>query len=125
MPRKSKLTSSVAPKTEEEPITLPAIVPLSTEERRQLRELLATPLMKKVWANARCKKPTEFLGTEVLNSPHGYVAANNRLHEQRGWTMFETAILMQTFDPKPPKQKLSETYPDSGLPLAELNFKQT
>ncbi len=119
MKKKAPLISGVAPQTNEE-ISLPVVVPLTHAERAELREILALPLMRKVWANAKCQFPTPFISKNELNSATGHISSNNRLHEMRGWEMFATAILMQTFDPKPPQIKPQDNYPDAGLPESDF-----
>lgn len=100
-----------------EEILRPPPVPLSLEERVELRAWLSTPLARKVWNNVRSFRPNSGLPKAELNSALGGVFANNRLHEMRGWDAFETAFILQAHDPKPiNKTPVPDNYPDSGLP---------
>lgn len=119
MPSRKGLKATVAvlvPQQIEE-ILRPPPVPLSLEEREELRRLFSTPLMRKVWNNVRGFRPNSGLPKAELNSALGGVFANNRLHEMRGWDAFETAFILQAHDPKPlGKTPVLDNYPDSGLP---------
>lgn len=113
MPRRKGFKARLTP-VHEEQIIPQLVVPLTMEERGEFRKILETPLMRRVWNNARAAKPSEFAGD--LNLKRGKRIANNRLHEMRGWRMFEVAIFKQVYDPKPVANAPKETYPDSGLP---------
>ena len=41
--------------------------------------------------------------------------ANDRLHEIRGWEMFEHALFLQAESPKLRAERATESFPDQGL----------
>ncbi len=89
-------------------------VPLSLEERQAFRTAIKLPAFQKALRNIRLEKPGVFIGKAELNSSLGSISANNRLHEIRGWEMFEAALGKQGLDPvlTPPKAK--EKYQDES-----------
>lgn len=104
----------------EEEIGLKAVRQLSHAERAELRAVLAMPVMRKVWENARCAKPTEFLPSKDVATEQGLTLAAIRLAEMRGFEAFASAVILQAFDPKPPQQKPQDNYPDAGLPESDF-----
>lgn len=94
----------------------PQIVPLELKDRTRLMALLDDPIFQKAWTNAQMSKPSPFAGG--LNTALGDRIATNRLHELRGWMMFEAALLRQCEDPKVGRKTPEDNYPDSGLPGA-------
>lgn len=117
MPRRKGLKDAGLVPQQIEEILRPAANPLTLEERGELRAILSAPLMRKVWNNARWARPGAMIPKSELNSALGSVIANNRLHEQRGWEMFEAAILIQIADPKiARKEPIPDNYPDAGMP---------
>ncbi len=113
MPRKRPLKLPVALEGEENLLRdLP--VPLSLEERQAFRAAIKIPAFQKALRNIRLGKPSVFIGKAELNGALGSVSANNRLHEIRGWEMFEAALGTQGLDPvlTPPKAK--EKYQDES-----------
>lgn len=93
---------------------------LNLEERTHLAALLNDPVMQRALGNcARCK-PGVFIaaaGPDVAahkSAELATLAANNRLHEIRGWELFEAALYRQLEDPKPRREPTAENYPESG-----------
>lgn len=110
--------------TEETGPAVPAPIPLSHEERVELRKLFASDLYRKAFHNARLMKPSAFAGTEALNGPLGGQIANNRLHQMQGWDQFEAALAVQALDPKPERKPLEETFPaDPFFQSSDPNYK--
>ncbi len=100
MPRKKSQGERVATAEIDETLVLDASIPLSFEERIELRKIFASPIFKKALRNCRHKKPSGGKwGRALLNSPAGAIVANNTLHEMRGWEMFEEALHAQSLDP--------------------------
>lgn len=92
----------------------PALV---LKERERLREILNDPIFVKAIERAANYKPGAFcagIGSQINDPAASQLIANNRLHEIRGWELFERALYLQAEDPKPQKTKLEETYPDTG-----------
>lgn len=117
MPRQKGLKGVELVPQQIEEVLRPPAVPLSLEEREELRRVLGTPLMRKVWNNVRTFRPNSGLSKAELNSELGGVFANNRLHEMRGWDAFETAFILQAHEQKAPaRTPVPDNYPDSGLP---------
>lgn len=113
MARKGQLKRQpVAPVAEETILREPKIL-LSLEERSALRVIFKTPAFVKAWNNAKLAKPGVFIGG--LNEKRGKKIANNRLHEIRGWEMFEAALQRQILDPVLKKPAAPDDYPDAGL----------
>lgn len=103
---------------------IPSPVPLTVEERVELREIFNKPAYRKAFTNARLKKPSAFAPQDALNGEHGGQVANNRLHQIQGWEMFEVALAIQALDPLPPKKQVEESYPpDPFFASADPNFK--
>jgi hypothetical protein len=111
MPRKKSLNPPLAKEAEDTILREPPI-PLTLEDRIALRAAFTSSWFKKALHNARLCKP----GANVreLNTALGSVIANNRLHEIRGWEMFEAALALQVADPALPKVKIVDDYPDAG-----------
>lgn len=105
----SKLKKKHGPKPTE-------FVPLVLKEREALLAFLNGDLFQKVLANAALVKPgTMFVGAgtsvhAVKDANLAALMANNRLHEIRGWEMFEGAIFSQAEEQKAPKPRVEETY---------------
>lgn len=115
MPRKNPaLKASPLVQEAEETLLRDLPVPLSLEERQAFRAALKLPAFQKALRNIRLEKPSVFIGKAELNSALGGIAANNRIHEIRGWEMFEAALGKQSLDPvlTPPKAK--ERYQDES-----------
>lgn len=95
-------------------------LPLELKDRDKLKALLNDPVMQQVLGNISAVKPGVFYvgaGTEAHASKDPAMAtllANNRLHEIRGWEMFETALFAQCEDPKAAREASTETYPDEN-----------
>lgn len=105
-----------------------ATIPLSVEERNELRGIFNNPVYKKAFTNARLRKPSAF-GGETDGALGGAVSAK-KLHLIQGWELFEAALFIQTLDPKPPRQVIEETFPDdpflqSSAPQAPAPAKPT
>jgi hypothetical protein len=102
MPKKPKTPT---PPAYIRPPVFPVYVyePLSLDERKALRAILASDVFKKALQNAHAKKPGVHVeGTGVFKvtelSP---MLANNRLHQLQGWEMFEAALFMQAEETMP------------------------
>ncbi len=89
------------------PFAAPA--PLTDDERKQLKALLSDGVLRKALARVQNMKPSSF------NAPSGIQGANDRLHEIRGWELYEHALFLQAETPKLKSEKPTETYPDQGL----------
>lgn len=105
-----RLNAGVAPREVEDTIIREDPVVLTLEERTALRAMFSTPAFKKALHNARLGKPSEFVGDVLLNGPLGAHIGNNRLHEMRGWKMFEAALGRQVEDPKPRPTPVPDDY---------------
>lgn len=97
-------------------------VPLTFEEREELRKIFANPAYKKAFTNARLRKPSAF-GGDTDGALGGQVAAK-KLHLIQGWELFEAALALQVMDPKPRPQPVEETFPpdpffQSSMPEAD------
>lgn len=110
MPRKKSASAGVAPREIEvqDSIIREGPVALTLEDRTAVRAFLVGSAFRKVLHNARLKMPSAF--TVGLDTALGSVIANNRLHEIRGWKMFEAAIGSQVEDPKAPAPKAPDDY---------------
>ena len=114
MPRPKKKPSTVSLSIEQAlPITPPPVA-LEYKDRQRLAEILDDPVFVQAWRNLHHHRPSPFpMG---LNGALGATIANNRLHELRGWMMFEAALIAQARDPIMVPPLLKETYPDSAVP---------
>ena len=86
-------------------------------ERRELREIFESAVFQKALFNARLSKPSIFPSNHPINpldTALGHVIATNRLHELRGWRMFEVALSKQTLVPAPRRATPQDTFPDEG-----------
>jgi hypothetical protein len=108
MPRQKSAKAGVAPREIQDTIIREEPLVLTLEDRTALRGFFASAPFKKALHNARLKQPSIFSGT--LDSPLGSIIANNRLHELRGWKLFEGALGSQVDDPIPPKPKAPDDY---------------
>lgn len=94
-------------------------VPLSPEERKRFREIIADPVFQRVLDNAYSKTPKinpEGTGCSPTGKTPDLQIANNRLHQLQGWYMLEAALFGQAEEPITIKQKtIEETYPDAGI----------
>jgi hypothetical protein len=108
MPRKPSVKVGVAPREVEDTIIREEPQVLTLEDRTALKAFFASASFKKALHNARLKQPAVFTGG--LDSQLGSVIANNRLHEIRGWKMFEAALGSQVEDPKLPAPKAPDDY---------------
>lgn len=99
----------------ERPLPFPVFTyeSLVLKERERLREIFADPVFQKAIRNAHARKPnTNPHGIGVAPTEHSLLIASNRLHELRGWEMFEGAFFMQAEERVPRTQTtLTETYP--------------
>lgn len=112
MPKSKALKASPLVQEAEDTILLQAEIPLTLEDRIALRAALTSGYFKKALHNARLSMPS--VNPPGLNSALGSVISNNRLHEMRGWRMFEAAIGRQVEDPKLKLAVAKENYPDAG-----------
>lgn len=100
-------------------------IPLSHDERVELRGIFNNPVYRKAFSNARLMKPSAFAGSESLNGALGGQIANNRLHQIQGWEAFEAALYLQTLDPKPKPEPLKENYADPDFPSIQPEQPKT
>lgn len=112
MPKSKALKASPLVQEAEDTVLLQSEMPLTLEERVALRAALTSTYFKKALHNARLFSPS--VTPPGLDTVLGSVIANNRLHEMRGWKMFEAAIGRQVADPKPKPVVAKEDYPDAG-----------
>ncbi len=117
MARQSKLNVQLATGQDEESILRELPVPLTLDERVRLRAIFKEPAFVKAWKNAKTFAPGP--NPSGLNAELGDRIAVNRLHEMRGWVMFEAAILRQVEDPPLKAVKVVENYPDSGVNIVQ------
>ena len=111
MPKAKALKPDLAHRGEENLLRDPP-VPLTLDEREQFRAAVRSPFFQKALRNIRHVKPSAFIPN--LNSALGATISNNRLHEIRGWEMFETALGTQALDPAPKLPQARETYIDES-----------
>ncbi len=97
-----------------------APVPLTLEDRTALRTMFQSQAFKRAWAMAKLSEPTAFPGGD-LAGPTGEKIAVNRLHEMRGWKLFEVALMSQINEPKPKVSRAEESWPDTGLDIVDPN----
>lgn len=122
MARKAPLVARVAPGSEGTILREPKI-PLTFEQRIELREIFTKKTAYiRAWNNAQHCKPSAFTGE--LNTALGSVVANNRLHEIRGWELFEAALKREMIDPVLKKAKVPDDFPDSGAIDKDLPVKK-
>jgi hypothetical protein len=108
MPRSKSAKAGFASREIEDTIIRQEPVALTFEDRTAIKAFFASAPFKKVLHNARLKQPPVF--TPGLDTPLGSVIANNRLHEIRGWKMFEAALGSQVEDPKLPTPQAPDDY---------------
>lgn len=89
------------------PFSAPA--PLSEEQRKRLRAILNDDVFRLALSRVQNMKPSAFTATP------GVQGANDRLHEIKGWELYEHALFLQAETPKLKSEKPTETYPDQGL----------
>ncbi len=114
MPRKPALKASPLVQEAEETLLRELPVPLSLEERQAFRVALKSPAFQKALRNIRLEKPSVHMTRDALNGTQGAVIANNKLHEIRGWEMFEAALGKQGLDPVITPAKPKEKYVDES-----------
>jgi hypothetical protein len=85
---------------------------LSPKEKSELRSLFESPLFQKALSNARQMKPSAFV--TGLDGQQGDKIAANRLHEIRGWKLFEVALSKQAMVPPKKKETPRDNFPDAG-----------
>jgi hypothetical protein len=85
---------------------------LAPSEKQELRAIFASPVFQKALANARLSKPVLF--GMSFDTALGHVASNNRLHEMRGWKMFEVALALQAEAPRAKRPAPQDNFPDAG-----------
>jgi hypothetical protein len=116
MTKKKAPQKELTPYKYETPLPFPVFteVPLVLEERERLRVLFSDPVFQKALRNAHARMPDKNPpGIGVVPTEHALLIANNRLHELRGWEMFQGALFMQAEEKVPRVQKtLIETYPN-------------
>jgi hypothetical protein len=93
--------------------TKPAAIPLTLEERTELKSLLGSAVYRKAFTNARLFRPSVFI--DGLNTALGPQIALGRLRQLQGWEMFEAALVLQTQDPKQKAEPIMETWPDQPM----------
>lgn len=118
MAKKATLKARVTPEPREADFLRVPATPLNFDDRTALRALFASPPFKRAWHNALLAQPS-CLPAGDLNGPQGGTIANNRIHQQQGWKMFEAALLRQCDDPTPPKTPAEEKYSLSGLEILD------
>jgi len=87
-------------------------VPLTIEERTELKEIFEKPVFRKAFSNARMRKPNAF--PPGLSTALGDKIAAVQLCRIQGWELFEAALFLQTQDPKQRPIQAEETFPDSA-----------
>lgn len=92
---------------------------LSPKEKAELRNIFESPLFQKALSNARQMKPSAFI--PGLDTEQGHRIAANRLHEIRGWKLFEVALSKQAMVIPKRKEAPRDNFPDAGR--IEQEFK--
>jgi hypothetical protein len=92
----------------------PKVSALTFEERNTLSSILSNPVFVKAWRNAQLHKPSAFIPSVILNAEFGPQSGTHRLHEIRGWEMFQAALVKQIEEPKPKQEKPMENFPNEG-----------
>jgi len=100
----------------------PKPAPLELDDRLKLKALFESEVFRKAWANLKSVEFTAFLPDAQLTGPDAGQAALKRLCRMQGWSTFATALLAQAEDPRPKRQPVLESYPDSGLPIPPAQF---
>lgn len=91
---------------------------LELKDRARLIALLNDEVMQKALANVARLKPGVFFGGSGVEAhaakdpAMATLIASNRLHQIQGWELFEAALFAQADDPKPAREKPTETFPD-------------
>lgn len=111
MAKRGTAKRGVAPR-QMEPTVKTEAIKLTLEERNHLSEILRDPIFTKAWNNAKWEKPSAFVSGQPnpLSTPMGLQVASNRLHEIRGWELFEAAITRQIKDPPIAKGQVVENW---------------
>lgn len=106
---------SKIPRPRAKPFSKPE--PLTQKERERFRAILADDVFRKVLARAQNMKPSAFIGVSdaTKGADDRRQTSNDRLHEIRGWEMFEHALFLQAEDIKRRTNQPTETFPNSGL----------
>jgi hypothetical protein len=109
-PVKPKSCTHVSQPVYEAPTLFPAyrVEALNIEERKQLRNFMATPLYGKLIRNAYCKKPGSVAVPLPQWNEHASQISINRLHQIQGWEMFEAAFFGQAEERVAPTRKMPE-----------------
>src|SRR6185503_19631118 len=94
----------------DETLVMDTLAPLAFEDRVELRKIFALPVFRRALKNCRHDKPSTKISRTTLDSALGAIAANNRLHQMRGWEMFEEALFAQTLDPAPKRAVAEDNY---------------
>lgn len=79
--------------------------------------MLADPAFERALALIQIGRPSVYIngtGGHVTDATASVQSANNRLHEMRGWDLYQTALFALVREEKPRTPQPTETYPDSG-----------
>jgi len=114
--KKATLNAGVTPQPTEIDFLRAPPNPLTLEERTALRTFFASTAFRRAYHNIKLQEPS-CLPPGDLSGPAGGAIANNRLHQQQGWKMFEAALLRQCSDPIPPREQPQEKWSEAGMEI--------
>lgn len=106
-PKKKRMAAAGGP-------SKPAEMPLSVEERIELKGIFSNPVFVKAFNNARLCKPPVYVGG--LATQFGGQIATIQIARIQGWEAFEAAMFLQTQDKLPKPAPLEENFADPQLP---------
>lgn len=109
MPRKNSEGARVAT-AEDTTLRLDPLVPVTLEERQELRRIFASLAFKKALKNCRRYRPKTDLPLSLMGGTQGGQLALMRYHEMKGWDDFERWLAAQADDPKPAAAKPAEEF---------------
>ena len=90
----------------------PKVLPLTYEERVELRGMLHSPVFRKAWNNVLLQKPSVVPPAVPAGSDAALLAAvaSNRLNQLYGWEQFAAALLAQIEDQLPKAKPVPDNY---------------
>lgn len=91
-----------------------AEMPLSVEERIELKGIFSNPVFIKAFNNAKLFRPPVVV--PGLATQFGGQIATIQLARIQGWEMFEAAMFLQTQDKPPKLGPIEENFADPNLP---------
>lgn len=113
------LAAPVASPLTTEEVEYRPILPLTFEQRIELKTLFDKPVFRQAWNNAQAKKPS--IVPRGLDTDLGPQIGNNRLHQIQGWELFRAALLQQLDAPRPIPPRPQDNFPDSGTIESDMS----